>query len=345
MWPSEEFDTIRWLLAAQTERLLAYPVSGKVVAPSVLPSTTATSMVNPKTSSPERTDAYSGGVEPLDLGNDFADWKSGTAEGKADILEAAGHGKKNGLRWIVTIDHQNDGGEGGKYPVGWPRLGRNFKPGELDLTSYDMLEIWIRIDSSRDEVTDDHTPIGLGISSHNKKSTLYGTTVDLGDQQRAWIPLRFPLKKAISASDGGLDAWKSISRIQLHISEQNYAHGTRLIFDIGEVSIVRFKTPILTAIEVPHHILLPRKILPIHFSIFGPGASANDPCTIVASLESGGVSRAELRQNLAEPYNLALPLPIISPGVYTLKLTILNANGKQCSDFAREITAHAGPLY
>ena len=36
MWPSEEFDAIRWRLAAQTERLLQYPATNKAIAPSVL---------------------------------------------------------------------------------------------------------------------------------------------------------------------------------------------------------------------------------------------------------------------------------------------------------------------
>ena len=36
MWPSEEFDAIRWRLAAQTQRLLQYPATNKATAPSVL---------------------------------------------------------------------------------------------------------------------------------------------------------------------------------------------------------------------------------------------------------------------------------------------------------------------
>ena len=36
MWPSEEFDAVRWRLAAQTAQLLEYPAVGKAIAPSVL---------------------------------------------------------------------------------------------------------------------------------------------------------------------------------------------------------------------------------------------------------------------------------------------------------------------
>ena len=346
MWPSEEFDTIRWLLAAQIQRLLSYPASGQAIAPSVLPRVAAVSKVKPKTSSPDETDAYSGGVELLDLGNGFADWKNGTAEGKVEIIDAAGHDGKIGLRWTVTMDHNKDGGEGGNYPVGWPRLARNFKSGELDLTSYDMLELWLRLDSNRNEVSDDRTPIGMILSSHNKKSALYETTIDLGDSQRVWIPFRFPLQKTMSGSDAGLDPWKSISRIQLYVSEHNYTHGTRLTLDVGGVSAVRFKTPMIAKMDAPHHFLLPRKTLAFTFDVFGAGAYAKDSHIVVASLEDAGKARyVEFRQNLEEPFSMAMPLPTINPNTYMLRLTILDSTGKTCSDFTKTITAHAGPLY
>lgn len=90
MWPSEEFDAIRWRLGVQISRLLEFPASKSATAPSVL---------------------------------------------------VAGSSRA----------HEHDGGEGGAYPVGWPRLAREFKPCELDMSSYDILEFWIRIDSNRDE--------------------------------------------------------------------------------------------------------------------------------------------------------------------------------------------------
>ena len=41
MWPSDEFDTIRWRLAVQTQKLLRFPVTNKATAPSVLIDATA----------------------------------------------------------------------------------------------------------------------------------------------------------------------------------------------------------------------------------------------------------------------------------------------------------------
>jgi hypothetical protein len=244
------------------------------------------------------------------------------------------------------MDHTNDGGEGGKYPVGWPRLGRDFKPGELDMSRYETLEFWIRIDSSRDEVADDRTPIGLVISSHNKKSTLYGTTVDLGGEQRLWVPVRFSVKKMIAAADAGIEPWKSISRVQLYVSEHDYAHGTRLVFDIGEISLLRLTAPVIADMNVPHHILLPRRTLDFDFDVIGTGDIEKGSHTLVAALEgAGGALRAESRQDLNDSQRMVLPLSAIEPGAYTLRLIIQDAKGKQCSESTQPVTAHAGPLY
>ena len=251
-----------------------------------------------------------------------------------------------GLRWTVGIDHQNDGGEGGKYPVGWPRIAREFKPGELDLSRYDTLEFWVRIDSSRDEVADDHTPIGLVISSHGKKTSLYSKTVDLGGEQRAWIPVRFPVKQMMASADAGTEPWKSVSRVQLYLSEHDYAHGTRLVFDVGDVSLLRLTAPVIAGMDTPRHVLLPRRTLAFAFDLIGTGATAKGSHTVAATLEgAGGAVRAETRQDLTDPHRMTLPLPMLEPGAYTLRLTIRDSEGKQCSESAQPVTAHAGPLY
>ena len=344
MWPSDEFDAIRWRLAAQTSRLLQYPASTKAIAPSVLPTNAPTRSASLAMSSYEKA-ARLGTLETFDLGAGFEGWKNDTAEGKTEITEAARHGGKTGLRWTVLIDHEHDGGEGGNYPVGWPRVAREFKPGELDLSAYDTLEFWIRINSNRDEVADDHTPVGLVISSPGKKA-LYEKTVDLGGEQRVWIPVRFPVKQMMAAAEAGTEPWKSVRRVQIYISEHDYANGTRLVFDVGEVSLLRFKTPMLAGIDAPHHLLLPRKTLAFPFDIIGAGPAAKGSYTVRATAEAdNGAVLAETRQDLAEPHRITLPLSAAKPGGYTLRLSLLDAAGEKCSEAAQPVTMEAGPLY
>jgi hypothetical protein len=346
MWPSEEFDAIRWRLAAQTTRLLEYPATGTATAPSALVTASSSPKPTAEPSSPYETAARAGSLETFDLGGSFADWKNGTAEGKAEVTKAAGHAGEVGLRWTVGIDHQHDGGEGGNYPVGWPRLAREFKPGDLDLSRYDTLEFWVRVDSNRDEVTDDHTRIGLVISSHGRQRSLYSTTTDLGGEQRTWLPLRFPVKQMVMAAEAGAEPWKSVSRVQLFLSEHDYAHGTRLIFDVGEVSLLRLTAPVISQLDAPRHVLLPCRTLAIAFDLIGTGAVAKGSHTVVATLEGAGNALcAEARQDLTDPPWLALPLPALEPGAYTLRLTIRDAEGRKHSELTQPVTAHAGPLY
>jgi hypothetical protein len=348
MWPSEEFDAIRWRLAAQTARLMEYPAANRAAtAPSVLVADAAKPKSGAAASSPYDAAARAGKIETFDLGGDFTGWKSGTAEGKTEITEAARHAGKTGLRWTIGIDHKTDGGEGGKYPIGWPRLAREFKPGQIDMTRHDTLVFWVRIDSSRDEVADDHTPVGISISSHGKKGTLYSKSLDLGGEQRVWLPVRFSVKEMMAAADAGAEPWKSISRVQIYVSEHDYAHGTRLAFDVGEASLLRLTAPVIAGLEAPRHVLLPRRSLAFAFDVIGAATVARGSYTVTAALESaaGGAPQAEVRQDLADPPQMALPLPAFTPGAYTLRLTILDAQGKKCSEFAQPVTAHAGPVY
>jgi hypothetical protein len=346
MWPSEEFDAIRWQLAAQAMRLIQFPSTRTGPAPSVLVTTANRTKHSPEPPSPYEAVAREGGLERRDLAADFTGWKNGTAEGKAEIVSAAAHSGKSGLRWTVVVDHQHDGGEGGNYPVGWPRIAREFKPGELDMSRYDTLEFWVRIDSNRDEVADDHTPIGLVISSHGQKRSLFSKTLDLGDQQRSWIPLRFPVKQMMAAADAGAEPWRTVSRIQLYFSEHDYAHGTRLILDVGEVSLLRLTAPVIASVDAPNRILLPRRNLAFGFDLIGLGAVTRGTHTITATLEeANGSVHAQAEQDLLSAPWLVLPLPALVPGTYTLQLTIRDPRGKTCSDVTRAITALAGPLY
>jgi hypothetical protein len=345
MWPSEEFNAIRWRLAMQIARLLEYPASENA-AVSFAP---ASASPRPKPA-PENalyeTARKAGALATGDLGAGFMAWKNGTAEGSTEIGEAMSRTGNTGLRWTVVVDHQKDGGEGGKYPVGWPRVAREFKPGELDLGEYDTLEVWVRVDSNRNEVSDDHTPLGIVISSHVQKSTLYQTTVDLGGEPRVWIPLRFSIRQMMAKAGAGAEAWKSIGRVQFYISEHDYPHQARLMFDFGEISLLRFRVPVLARIDAPHHVLLPARTLAFGFDVLGTAAVAGGTQTIVATLETGdGKVHAQTRQSLYAPYRIVLDLPQLRPGSYTLRLAVQDATGKEGAPMAQSITAHAGPLF
>jgi hypothetical protein len=346
MWPSEEFQAVRWRLATHAQQLLQFPAVNRATAPSVLIDTTATPPDHAETPSPLEQAAKEGKLESFDLCGGFNSWVNGTAEGKIDVTDQARHESQTGLRWTVAVDWEHDGGEGGKYPIGWPRISRSFPAGKLDMSGYESLVFWIRVDSSRDPASIGRTPIGLVIRSHTMKRPLFEKSVDLGSRQHAWTALRFSVPEMIAAARCGVEPWKSISLVQLFISEADYTHGTRLVFDLGEAAVQRMKEPALVGLDAPRVLLLPRRSLPLAFEVAGLAAVSPGSHRITAALErADGSIAAEAQQDLAAGSRVVLPMPATEPGTFMLRATIRNAQGRPCSRWAQPIILNAGPLY
>jgi len=344
MWPAEEFNTYRWLLGRATGELLQYPAVRTGNAPSVLVANTSPRSAETETSIIDKA-LDAGNIKSIDLGGDFAAWSNGTREGTAKITNVAGRKGIKELNWRVRIDHKTDGGEGGKYPVGWPRIARSFRDGELDFSAYDYLSLLIRVDSNRDEVADDSTRLGLSLRSHGTPRRLFETRVDIGDRQRQWIPLRFSLRELIDQAGVGREPWRSVSHVQLFVAESDYAHGADLTFQVRDVKLLRFTSPTIQRISVPEHITLPRSRLAVSFDILGTRAVRKSSHTIVASLTSSdGSTCTEQRQDLAEGQVVILDTLNLVPGRHNIDLTIVAADGTRCAHEIQPIEAIDGPL-
>jgi hypothetical protein len=346
MWPSEEFDTIRWRLAAQTQRLLVYPATNRSTAPSVLAEGSSASPDAVESPSPFEEAAKEGKLDAFDLGDGFRSWVNGTAEGKVKITPDARYAGKTGLHWTVLVDWEHDGGEGGKYPIGWPRISRSFKPGELDLSRYESLVFWIRAESSRGQAAADHIPIGVVLRSHLLKMPLSEKTVELDSGRHAWTALRLSVPEMIAAAGDGAEPWMSVSLVQLFISESNFPHGTRLVFDVGDALAQRMREPTLLGVDVPQHVLLPRRSLSLTFDAAGMLAVCKGSHQVAAVLEKpDGTRAAEVEQDLAAGNRMVISLPWVQPGKYVLYTAIHDSQGRTCSQLRQPIMLHAGPLY
>jgi len=342
MWPSEEFDARRWRLALATEKLLGLPAAREGTAPSVLVGDTSPKAGGGRTSFIEEA-LKQGNMESKDLGGDFSAWKNVTGEGAVSVTTEAGKGGRKGLRWRVKVDHKTDGGgEAGQYPVGWPRVYRAFARGELDMSSYDYIHFLMRVDSDRDEVADDSTPLGFTV--HTNK--FFETTRDLGGRQRVWLPVLFTVKDMIETVGRGVAPWRSIEKVQFFIAESKYAHGDNLTFDVAEVKLLRFKSPMISELDAPRYVMLPRKRLPVSFEVMGTGSVKKGSHTAKADLLDGrGTVAASASRDLSEPNTLVLDASRVKPGSYRLRLRIATAAGETCSESERQMETLAGPLY
>ncbi|MCZ7647021.1 MAG: hypothetical protein M5U26_17485 [Planctomycetota bacterium] len=344
MWPSEEFNARRWRIAQAIGALLRFPAAREAVAPSVL-------VANPEPKAAAQGDdalekaLKAGLVETLDLGGDYGAWRNSTKEGQTEVMPAAGLDGAPGLRWTVNVDHQLNGGDGGNYAIGWPRVGRDFEANELDISGYDYLAFMVRVDSNRDEVADDSTPVNVILNAQARKSILQ-VTRDLGDRQREWLPLRFSIPEMMQAAAAGAEPWKSITRVQFWIAESNYAHGTRLVFDLGQIALLRFKTPVLASADAPRYVVLPSAHLPVGFEVMGAGSVKPGSHGVTVSLQDEqGRQCAERSADLAAARDAVLDLKNLKPGRYRLRVVLAGADGKVCSETAQPLEALAGPLY
>lgn len=344
MWPSAEFNARRWRTALMIEALLEYPATRPAVAPSVLVGDVSPTTASAGSSLVERA-VGQGIVESRDLGGDFSAWHNETEEGETEVTPSAGQEGKKGLRWTVRVDHERDGGEGGEYPVGWPRVRRSFSDGQLDMSMYDYLEFMVRIDSDRDEVADDVTPLGLSIGSH-RQPRLCDTSRDLGGRQRAWIPVRFSIKDLMETAGAGSDPWKTVSHVQLFVAEHDYPHGTHLTFDVGSVRLLRFTSPMISQLEAPRFVMLPRRALPIAFEVVGLGAVQPGSHQVAMRLvDAQGNVCSESGRDLTAGRVLVLDASVLTPGEYTLEAEIATAVGDHCSESASTVECLAGPIY
>ncbi len=344
MWPSEEFNARRWRLALMIESLLQYPATNDAVAPSVL-----ISQISPAHASdaPSILDQamQQGLLEAKDLSDDFTKWRNDTKEGMAEVKTAAGLDGAKGLRWRVKVDHNLDGGEGGKYPVGWPRVHRDFSENALDMSSYDYLEFKVRVDSNRDEVDDDSTPLNFLIGSHQKQRQFFSSMRDLGDRQRVWIPVQFSVQDMIKSTGMGAAPWKTISKVQLNISEGDYKHGADLTVDVGSVKLLRFTSPMISRLEAPRFVMLPDSNLPVSFEVLGVSSIKPGGHKIKTSLiNDQGKILSRTEQDLTASRLLILDSSKITPGHYTLNVEIITKDGKRCSEITGTFEALGGPL-
>ncbi|MEN8256032.1 MAG: hypothetical protein ABFR33_11255, partial [Verrucomicrobiota bacterium] len=335
MWPSGEFNARRQLLSRAIEQLVAFPAMRKGQAPSVLVGNTV-----PKAQAGDETTAIlekalkDGKVERRDIGGDFSQWYNGSAEGQVEATRKAGLDGRDGLRWRVKVDHRRENGkEGGDWPVGWPLTAKSFSSGELDMSGYDYLSLMVRVDSDRDEVADDRTPLEVKVRSHDSKE-LYQTMPDLGDVQREWIPLRFSIKEMMAAANQGVDPWRNISRIYLILYEKYYAHGTDITFDVADVSLLRFKKPLISKMDFPGYLSIPQNWLPVAFEVMGADLKGQERYIVSATIGDERRHRivSRKKQDLADGEMIVLDMSELKPGKYEVELKITDKAGAVYSE-------------
>ena len=150
----------------------------------------------------------------------------------------------------------------------------------------------------------------------------------------------------IETAGRGEAPWHSIEKVQFFISERNYADGTNLTFDMAEVNLLQFKSPMIYRIEVPRVVMLPRDALPVSFEVMGMRSVRKGTHTIEATLvDERGRTQAKMAQDLATGGLLLFDTAQLQPGTYTLNANILTAGGVRCRQSESRLDCLRGPLF
>ncbi len=346
MWPSEEFNAIRWRMAVAIMDLQKYPAVNKKTSPSVI-------VDWEKAGKKESLESFfkeqkkNGNLEVKSIGDDdFSKWKPVGREVQKSI--EAKHKKKGekSLLFDLTVDHKSDGGgEKGHYPIGWPRMTIPFSGKGTDLTKYDYLTLWVMVDSERDEIADDFSPLYIAFRSKLKKKTLYMKTILNDTEQRVWKPVILPVKEMIG-EQANEKTWSLITSIAVGICESKYKHGENVRFYLDGISLVKFKSPVISSLEAPRNLTLPCQNIVCVSEVMGVSDSSKETYKMKAQLcdEKGNII---LQKNcpLAKNVRLCFDASKLMPGNYILKVLLIDSKGKECSSKSTRLRAVPGPFY
>ncbi len=246
------------------------------------------------------------------------DWYNGSPE-ETKLAVSDLHAKqgKFALEFANLVDHTK--GEK-KYPIGWPRSGKDLKGVELtDWSHYEYFECWIYVTTSRESLP--RSPLGVGFyHSGPKRSTSFPLNDVRKDQ---WTRIKIPISKIELADD--------VRRVQFNISESNYSHGDRVNFYIDDVVLTRFAHPVIGALAAQRRLVYARdRRITAQFELLG-NQSGKD-VDIVLELGRGEQTiakttgkAAELVDEIAVDVDPDRPL---TPGRSWLRLTLQDKAGK-----------------
>ena len=323
MWTSSEFNARRFLIAQSIKELLKYPTTNNGTAPSVTVANTTSTSSNSENIIIEEG-LKNGNIESLNITGDINNWKNLTQEGKRVKSD------DSAFRWIVKVDHKlNNVGKKSKYIIGWPRI-RQYLKTPLNFNHYDYLIFHLKVDSNRDEVKDDTTPVGLTITSNK----FFEKTYDLGGRQRVWIPIKLSIKDLIDQVGLGKKPWQEIKMIQIFIAEKNYADGTELNIDIGKIELLKFKKPIISNIKVPEYIILPSKFILFKIATFGINNKNKSNYKIKISLynQNKKMILSTTDRLVSNQTTITLETSKLKPGKYLYKACIIDEKNRVLSE-------------
>jgi len=258
---------------------------------------------------PPRVPTREGPVERLILDDgqdtDAAAWSPAEAVLTVDKK----HVKHGDTALRLHIDVNWETGEK-NYPVGWPRMYRNWPEKQQDWRNYDYLDFSIFTESSRTKLPTN--PLGFILKGEKGRSVLTRELSELRPGE--WTDYRIPLANMpdLATMTGG----------GFYISESNYKHGDVLDFWIDNISLVRVAEPTAAGTTLPEKAIVgDAAYVPLDLSLMG--VPKDQKIDVLWQLRTGGYSVTSGKlsggRGRSRVY-LTLPGAGLKPGDYELGL-------------------------
>ena len=342
LWPSSQFQSLRWQAARLIESLSQFPALKEVHTPSVLVGDTS-----PKTDrGPGR--AVSLRELPADQletaivwDEEFAGWK-GSTEVTVTTSDRVAHQGRKSMKLDVDIDYSSGEGRAkNKNLVGWPRV-KIVLDQALDVNAIDGFSMWMRVESNRDGDGEQQTPLLMRFNVGGANGDL---PLPIKAREKEWFPVEISAAEILASTPSRKST--HIDHLQLWLCESDYDDQTKLTLYVDEIAFRGFKKPNLRTVEIARDLLLPAGGIVFEPRVRGIKPSVkHGEYTIRAQLltkERKSLASASMDATLLR--RSALPIERIDPGSYVFRCTVTDRDGATCSEWEAPLNAHAGPLY
>ena len=306
IWASAEFNARRWQMAEMITELYKYQPLNKQVASSVIVNTDKQTHKDQKN---KRTNKESGNnyIESFSLADkNFSQWHYG----REGVVGSIQKNPKGILRLKMTMDSKNG--------IGWPRIARKFQNEGIDISNYDFFSVHVRINSNRDEVKDDVTPLSLVVSSKNKISS--GTKILTNAQQNKWLHILCPLSSILQKLPS--QEQKNISTMLICTREGDYPDGTELILEFKKPELIKYKQAMITETEIPRIIYSGNNSIKFKIKVVGESHKNCKVKSVLSGLNNRVITSCVHNNISSGSTMLDMPIKRIKPGQYIFKVKI-----------------------
>ena len=255
LWPSDQFDSLRYSMGMLICKLNQTRAVNNKVAPSVIINPDAPALEN-KTQKFKKIYEQakaSDNIEVCSIVNPKADllgWKQTEDEASVSLVPAE-DGNRKAVKLHINVDLVKDGtgNKSGQYPAGWPGMMFNFKQMPMTTAAYDFVRLKYKLQSNRPKSDKPQkAPLSflIRLGGGGKSSIDVECPSEILENQ--WIEVIAPMSTA--TYDGIASAQTKADHIRTCITERNYQNGDKLDFTFADIEFISLKKPVFASIEL-----------------------------------------------------------------------------------------------